>query len=177
MYRAAGATIPPSAAAIENAAIRGRLSSPRNSSRLSSSATTKKNRVMNPSLTHSRDERRNSNDPIRRPTGSSHVRNGMRPGRIREQQSSDRGEKQQPSAEGFDAKEPPHRLRQPVHEPRGQPREPGIQLPTFAHPVAGPLAEAVTIGRARKTPYAMAIVPAPSAQDSMMGRRGIDCRV
>ena len=48
--------------------MRGLLSSPRTSSRLSSRATRKKKSVISPSLIQSLTERANSNDPISRPT-------------------------------------------------------------------------------------------------------------
>jgi hypothetical protein len=73
---AAGTSIPPAAAAIDSAAMRGFRSSPNTSSRLSSNATTKKNSVIKASLIQARNERVTSSDPIRMPTGSSQkVRN------------------------------------------------------------------------------------------------------
>src|SRR3954463_549206 len=63
--------MPPTAAAMDSAATRGFLSSPRTSSRLSSNATTKKNSVISPSLIQSRAEWRRANGPSRNPTGIS----------------------------------------------------------------------------------------------------------
>jgi hypothetical protein len=68
---AAGTSMPPAAAAIDSAAMRGFRSSPNTSSRLSSNATTKKNSVIKASLIQSRNERAASSEPIRMPTGSS----------------------------------------------------------------------------------------------------------
>jgi len=62
---------------------RGHRRSPRTSSRLSSNATTKKKSVMSPSLIHSRDDRVNSNEPIRIPMGSSQApKNGWAQGEL-----------------------------------------------------------------------------------------------
>ena len=68
--------MPPAAAAIDSAAMRGFCSSPSTSSRLSSKATTKKNSVIKASLIQPRNGRAASSEPIRMPTGSSQkVRN------------------------------------------------------------------------------------------------------
>ncbi len=75
--------MPPAAAAIDSAAMRGFRSSPNTSSRLSSNATTKKNSVIKASLIQARNERAASSEPIRMPTGSSQkVRNGSAHGEL-----------------------------------------------------------------------------------------------
>src|SRR5690606_7698758 len=61
--------MPPSAPAIDSAATRTSFSSPRTSSRLSSTATRKKNSVMAASLIQSLSERANSTGPARSPMG------------------------------------------------------------------------------------------------------------
>ncbi|MNN41687.1 hypothetical protein D3C81_1558210 [compost metagenome] len=66
-YSAAGTTMPPRAAEIDSAAMRGLFSSPRTSSRLSSRATRKKNSVIRASLIQPLSERVYSSGPSRKP--------------------------------------------------------------------------------------------------------------
>jgi hypothetical protein len=69
--------MPPSAPANDNAATRKVCSLPRTSECLSSRATTKKNRVINPSLIHSLRERVKSSAPKCSPMGiSQNAKNG-----------------------------------------------------------------------------------------------------
>jgi hypothetical protein len=52
---------------------------------------------------------------------------GVGPGRVGQRQGGDGGQQQHAAAESLDAQEPRERLRQPVHELRGQPIEPRIR--------------------------------------------------
>jgi hypothetical protein len=126
--------MPPKAAAMDSAATRGFLSSPRTSSRLSSNATTKKNSVISPSLIQSRAEWRRANGPISNPTGISQKAKKPWAQDESERASAVSGAHQQDAARSLDAQEPRKRSGDPIDRFPGQQAESWVVVVLPTHP-------------------------------------------
>jgi len=139
---AAGTSIPPAAAAIDSAAMRGFRSSPNTSSRLSSNATTKKNSVIKASLIQARNEagglqRADPDADGQLPEGQKRIG----PRGIRQGQGGDDDHQEDCAARSLDAHERRKRPRQPVDEFAGQPIEPRISSSILIHATSSDLSD------------------------------------
>ena len=126
--------MPPAAATIDSAAMRGFCSSPSTSSRLNSKATTKKNSVIKASLIQPRNGRAASSEAD--PDADGQLPEGqklMGPRGIGQDQGGDGKRQADGAARSLDAQKRRKRFRQPVDDFTGQPIESRISSSISIH--------------------------------------------